>query len=369
MKYFLTGSALISCAFFLLAPAAEARSVVRVEDSVSVPSEAVADGDLYGVGTEAIVSGVVTGDFYSAVGELTITGSVASDTVAVAGMVDVSGTIGDDLRIIADSVTISGTVEGDVFVVARKLTVLSEATIKGDVIFFGQEGVIAGTVGNDVLGRVTELRVDSQVGGMVDVTVGELTLGDRAAITGDVRYESAASLVRAPAAVISGSVVQADGVVPDPYAYLKGVAETILVLLFAVLSWYLLLRRNLEQVVDAASRSLLRSGLLGAAVFIVTPFIMGILVASQLGALVGLLLFVLYVLVVVLAAVGSIAVTGELVRRFLRPSQRFGLLYIVLGAALVGLCLTLPALTAIPLFLVFLITLGAIAERIYHAIR
>ncbi len=369
MKYFLTVSALISCAFLLLALPAEARSVVRVEDTVSVPSEAVADGDLYGVGSEAVVSGAVTGDFYTTVGKLTITGSVASDTVAFAGMVDVSGTVGDDLRVVAESVTISGTIEGDLFVIARKLSVLSEAEVKGDILFFGQEGTIAGAVGNDVLGRVTELRVDGPVAGMVDVTVGALTLGDRAAVTGDVRYESAATLVRAPDAVVSGSVVQADGEVPDPYAYIKGVAETILVLLFAVLSWYLLLRRNLELVTEAASRSLVRAGLLGAAVFLVTPFIMGILVASQLGVLVGILLFVLYLLIIVLAAVGSIAVMGDLVRRFLRPQQRFGLLYIVLGAAIIGLCLTLPALAAIPLLLVFLITLGAIAERIYHAVR
>lgn len=369
MKPVITLGALLWCAFLLPTLDAEARSVVRVEDAVSVPSEAVADGDLYGVGSEAVVSGSVTGDFYSAVGELTITGTVASDTVALAGMVDVSGTVGDDLRIIADSVTISGTVEGDVFVIGRKLSVLSEATIKGDVIFFGQEGVIAGTVGNDVLGRVTDLRVDGPVAGMVDVTVGSLTLGDRAAVSGDVRYESAVTLVRAPAAVVSGAVVQADGEAPDPYAYLKGVAETVLVLLFAVLSWYLLLRRNLEQVTEAASRSFVRAGLLGAAVFLVTPFVMGILVASQLGVLVGVLLFVLYVLVIVLAAVGAIAVTGEMVRRFLRPQQRFGLLYIVLGAALVGLCLSLPALAAIPLLLVFLITLGALADRIYHALR
>lgn len=343
--------------------------MIRVDESVSVPSEAIADGDLYSVGSEAVVSGSVTGDFYTAVGELTITGTVASDTVALAGAVDVSGEIGDDLRIIADSVTISGTVNGDVFVIARKLNILSEATVSGDVIFFGQEGAVAGTVGNDVLGRVTTLRVDATVGGMVDVTVGALTLGDRAAVTGDVRYESAASLVRAPAAVVSGSVVQAEGVAPDPYAYLKGVAEMVLVLLFAVLSWYLLLRRNLEQVVATASRSLVRAGLLGAAVLVVTPFIMGILVASQLGVLVGVLVFVLYLLALVLAAVGSVAVSGELCRRFLRPQQTFNLLYIVLGAAVLGLCLTLPALAVIPLLLIFLITLGAIAERVYLAVR
>ncbi len=369
MKYFLTIGALVSCVFFPVVTPAEARSVVRVEDSITVPRDAVADGDLYGVGSEAVVSGTVTGDFYAAVGELTITGSVASDTVALAGMVDVSGTVTDDLRLVADSVTISGTIVGDLFVIARKLNVLSEAKIQGDILFFGQEGVIAGAVGNDVLGRVTELRIDGPVAGGVDVTVGALTLGDRAAVTGDVRYESAASVVRAPAAVVSGSVVQAEGVAPDPYAYLKGVAETILVLLFAVLSWYLLLRRNLELVTEAASRSLLRSGLLGAAVLLVTPLIMGILFASQLGVLVGILLLMLYLLTVVLAAVGSIAMTGELVRRFLRPQQRFGLLYIVLGAAIVGLCLTIPALATIPLLLVFFITLGAIAERIYHTIR
>jgi cytoskeletal protein CcmA (bactofilin family) len=355
---------------FLCVPVvADARSVVRIEDGVSVAKEAVADGDLYAVAETAAISGLVAGDFITAAGEVTISGRVASDTLALAAAVSISGEVGDDVRVVGDTVTVTGTIEGDLFVVARRLTILSDAAVRGDVLFFGQTGVIEGQIGNDVLGRATDLRLDGAVGGMVDVTVETLTLGDRANVTGDVRYESARELIRAPGAVVSGSVLQSAGEVTPTFAYPADVAIGILMILFAALSWYLVSRRTLEQHAAVGTRSILRSGLIGAALFFVAPFVIVILVMSQLGLLLALLGFALYIVLIVLAMIGMVPIAGELLRRYLWRRGQFGLVWLLAGSLVLGLLLLVPAFAALPALLLLLISVGALTERLYTVIR
>jgi len=369
MKILRNFSGLVVLLFLLTPTNAEARSVVRIEDKLSIAQESVADGDLYAAAETAAVSGLVAGDLLVAAGDVTLSGKVASDTLAFAGAISISGEMGDDVRIVADTVTVTGVINGDLFVVARRLNILSDATISGDVLFFGQSGVIQGKVGNDVLGRMTELRLDGAVEGMVDVTVGTLTLGDRTVVAGDVRYGSATPITRAPGSVVSGSVVQSDGVMRSPFAYPTDVALGVLMLLFTVLSWYLLSRRTLERHATHSAQTIVRSGLLGSAVFFGVPFIILLLVLSQLGVLLALLVVAAYALLVLLAIVGMVPILGELFRRFVWRRGQFGLVWLLSGALVIGALLLVPAVAVFPLLMVLLISLGALSERLYSVLR
>ncbi|MBY0310338.1 polymer-forming cytoskeletal protein [Patescibacteria group bacterium] len=372
MKSYFAGSALIFSAFsivFFLAQPAEANSVIRSEETVSLAQEQTVEGDFYGVGSAVSLSGVIEGDAYVAGGRVTLNGTVASDTLAVGLTADMQGDSGDDVRIIAGEVTVSGRVRGDLFVIGQRLEVLSGAQIDGDVIFFGQEAVIAGSVGHDVLGHMTTLRLDGPVAHDVTVTVGELTLGERAAIAGAVQYGSGSPLVRAPGSVVQGAVVQGSGEAVNPAQRLWTVAELTLTLLFAVLTWYLLLRRSLESLVAHATTHYLRSGLIGLAVLLVMPFVAGILIASQLGVFLGGMMLVLYLFLLCVAIVGAVAVTGGFLRVLIMPRYTFGLPWLLFGALLYGLLLYVPFGAVLVLLMMVSVTLGAVAERIYQMVR
>jgi cytoskeletal protein CcmA (bactofilin family) len=372
MKSSIASCALIFSAFsvvFLPAHPVDANSVIRSEDTVTLAKEQSVEGDFYGVGSAVSLSGAVQGDAYVAAGRVTLSGTVASDTFAVGVTADMHGDSGDDLRIVAGEVTVGGHVRGDLVVIAQRLEVLSGAQIDGDVIFFGQEAEIAGTVGHDVLGRMTSLRLDGPVAHDVTITVGQLTLGERADITGQLQYGSGSELVRAPGSIVGGDIVQGSGEAAVPAQRLRTVAELTLTLLFAVLTWYLLLRRSLETLVVHATTHYLRAALVGLAVLLVMPFVAGILIASQLGMLLGGMLFVLYLFLVCVAIVGAVAVIGGFLRMLIMPKRTFGLLWLIAGAALFGLLLYVPFGAILVLFMVVIITLGAVAERIYHMVR
>lgn len=372
MKLSTTNFALIFSAFsvaFSLAAPVEANSVIRSEESVTLAKEQSVEGDFYGVGSAVSLSGSVLGDAYVGAGRVTLNGTVASDTLAVGLTADMHGEGGDDVRIIAGEVTVGGHVRGDLVVVAQRLEVLSGAQIDGDLIFFGQEAEVAGAVGHDVLGRMTRLRLDGPVAHDVTVTVGQLTLGERANITGVVQYGSGMPLVRAPGAVVGGDIVQGSGEAVVPAQRLHTVVEVTLTLLFAVLTWYLVLRRSLESLVVHATTHYLRAGLIGLAVLLVMPFIAGLLIASQLGVFLGGMVFVLYLFLLCVAIIGAVAVMGGFLRLLILPRGSFGLIWLIIGATLYGLLLYVPFGAILVLFMLVAITLGSVAERVYQMIR
>jgi cytoskeletal protein CcmA (bactofilin family) len=187
-----------------------AETIVRTGDSVSLAQNQTVEGDFYGLGSTVALSGTVTGDALIMGGTVTVNGSVAQDLFAVGGTVNVSAPISDDVRIISGDVTISEPIAGSVVVVGGRLNILSSATIGGDVLFYGGDATIEAEVGGKVLGNAERIRIDGVVKGGVDVTSPFLTLGERADITGDVRYVSQAELTRAAGAVVTGSVSKND---------------------------------------------------------------------------------------------------------------------------------------------------------------
>jgi cytoskeletal protein CcmA (bactofilin family) len=356
-------------ALVLFAPLVEARSVVRVGESVAVATEQVAEGDLYAVGQAVAISGKVAGDAQLLGLSTTLNGSVASDTLMVGGVVSVAGEVGDDVRVVGGDVTVSGTIIGDLFVIGGTLTVLSSAKIEGDIIFFGQEADIAGTVGHDVMGNATTWRLDGPIAGGVDITTSQLTLGERAAVARDVRYVSHQELTRAPAASVTGSVVRNDPLLVADTGVWQTLAIFVLTVLFAALSWYVLLRRSLEDVIATTTTATVRSGLIGLAIIFVVPFLATVLVVSQLGALVGLILVALLIFLLLLAAVGVVPVVGNAVRYWTSPQQSFGIIWLGVGGLIVAGCLLASAWFAVVLFLALTVTLGALTERLYAAVR
>lgn len=357
------------CGVFLSASTAEARSVIRVDETVSIAQEQSVQSNYYGVGNTVSVSGVIGGDALVAGRQVTVNGTVASDTFAIALSADIYGDTGGDVRIVGGEVTVGEHITGDLFVIAGTLKVLSSATIDGDIIFFGQEAEIAGSVGHNIMGKMTSLRIDGPIGGDVNVSVGTITLGDRAEITGALQYASVVPVVRAPGAVVSGDVVQNEGVPVREGDRFRTVLEVTLALLFATLTWFLLLRRSLEELVKMATVNYVRSGLVGLAVILVMPFLGGLLIASQLGLLLGIIVFVLYLFLVCAAAVSAVAVAGGFIRMLIMPRSTFSILWILAGAGIVALLLYAPAIVAVFLFLLLTIALGALTERIYHLVR
>lgn len=342
---------------------AEARTVVRTGDSVSVAEGQLIEGDFYTAAGKINVSGEVEKDMIAAGGQLTINGSVGDDALFLAAQTDIYGTIGDDLRVIGGSVTIAEPVVGDVFVIAGQVDILSTASVGGDVLVYGGEVTIEGPVGGDVLGTVDLLRIDSVVAGDIDVTVGQLTLGDRATVEGAVKYVSNELLIQALNATVVGDIVRNDPVLPGNEASVRNALVPILMLLFSVLAWFLISRRTLNLVVARALTKSPRPILLGFLTVFFAPLAIGVLIISMIGTFVGFIGVLAYLLVVMLSMVSLSAVIGQLLMRtFNHPSANLSLLTLCVGVSVVGVLMLLPYIGQVILVTALLVTVGAMMD-------
>jgi hypothetical protein len=353
----------------LVAPQAEAKTVLRSGENVSISEDQIIEGDFYSAANVVSISGEVAEDVVAAGAEITINGPVGDDALLIAGRTDVHGPVGDDLRVISAEVTIADPVAGDVFVLGGKVTILSTATIGGDLIVYAGQVTVEGLVEGNVVGTVGELRLDSVVKGGVDVTVTELILGDKANIGGDVKYVSEALVAQSLNAVVGGEMVRSDPIIPGKDFNYQTILVPVLILLFSVLAWHLVSKKTLGLVVE---RSLILSprpiifGVLGV-LFI--PLAAGLLLVSMVGSLVGMVVFLTYILLIVLSLIAFSAVLGKLLMKlFNKPKEEISLFTLVIGVVGVVTLVILPGVGQLVILLLVLLTFGAMVDLLIRPV-
>lgn len=370
MKYFVAPSLLLVMALLVPASFVSAEVIVRTGESVSIGADQTVSGNFYGVGGTVAISGTVDGDAFVAGGTITLNGSVAEDTLIIGGTVGIHGEVGDDVRIIAGDVTIADAVAGNVVVVGARTKILSSAEIAGDVLVFGGTVVIEGSVGGDVLGNAESIRIDGPVAGGVDVTTRQLTLGERAAIEGDLQYVSIREFERAAGATVVGSVVRNDA--PRAQAAPRDFRTMLIPLfvsLFATLSLYLLFRRPLERFAVTTVHSIGLSTLVGFATVILAPLVISILLVSILGLFVGLMALFLFLLGFVVTLSLMSAVCGGLLSYYVTKKAQVNVLWITIGAVTIQAMLIIPIVGPVAVLLLLFATLGGAVHQLFTALR
>lgn len=354
---------LLALFLVMMVSSVEASSVIRSGETVSISEEQTIEGDFYSAAGKVNVSGSVEDDMISSGGQVALNGSVGGDVFIIGGQVDIYGTVGDDLRILAGEVIIAEPILGDVFVMGGAVTILSTASVAGDVVLFAGEATVEGSVGGNILGTVDVLRIDAPVAGDVDITVGQLTLGDQTTIDGSVQYVSNSLVIQSLNATVSGELVRNDPVLPMAKNSASSALVPILILLFSVLVWYWVSRRSLRRVVDRALVPSVRPFLMGFGVLFLAPIAVGILMVSMIGGVVALVLMFAYLLLVTLSLIGLTAVLGQLLMRaFNRPTNRLSLTTLIVGVLGVSLLLLLPIIGQVLLLVFMVLTLGAMTD-------
>jgi cytoskeletal protein CcmA (bactofilin family) len=138
----------------------------------------------------------------------TISGNVADNAFIGGQKVDLvaEGVIGGDLFLFAQTARIDGRVGGDLYSFVGDLTIGDTGAVEGAI--YGSSGglTINGTVGGPISYAGGAVVLNGTVHGDVSIEVGELEVGPRAVIEGDLRYESAREASIDPGARISGQL-------------------------------------------------------------------------------------------------------------------------------------------------------------------
>lgn len=356
------------CAVVLLLPLmASAETVVRTGDSVSVAANQTVENDFYAAGGSLTHSGVVKGDLYALAGSVTVSGPVGSDLTVVGGTIQVHAPVADDVRIVGGDVVIAGDVKGDLFVLGGVLKVLSSAHIGGNVYFYGSEAELEGEVKGSVMGSARSLTVNSDVGG-IDMTVMRLSLGDQAKVRGDVRYAGSSDIERAPGAVVDGEILAGPAAAPEKSGG-RFALVFVLAWIFTSLSFFLLLRPQLIRALGLLVETPLSAGLIGLAAVFGLPILTFVLLATVLGAWIGVVALLLTLLVFILSFILMPALLGGYLVQLLRKRRELNALAVVVGVAALMLLAYIPYIGGLAIFAAFVLTLGAILHAAYRLLR
>ncbi len=179
------------------------------------------------------VRGSIDGDLIGAASQITIHrgATVTGDLWVGGGKLIIEGTVGDDVHFGGLSVEISqwarfSSSKVDLFALALNADVQRDAVLPGDVLMYGYQLRIAGSVGGNVRFAGEALQVDGVVAGQVQAQVGDagrradvpglpiydvsfqnpgLWIGEGAHIGGDVKY-SAPVRSTIPGGVVQGHI-------------------------------------------------------------------------------------------------------------------------------------------------------------------
>lgn len=369
MKYVILSTVLV--ASFVTSSFAEAKTVIRTSNQFELTQDQAVEGNFLGVGMPISLSGTVSEDAVVFGDRVTVTGDVGGDVLAGGVLTRIEGVVSDDVRVLSGNTVLSGEVAGDVLVISGSVDVLSNATVDGDLVVYGGTVHVGGTVGGDVLGAMQELVVDGAVGGAIDVTVHQLTLGSTASITGAVKYTSNNLLDRGTGTVIGGSVVRSDAAFVADSSSVWNAVFSFLLLVFTTLMWLVLSRKTLRVVTVQTMTNTPRSAIVGALTFFVTPLVLAVLFMSMIGSYLALIGLMLYVLLLLLAVAAIPAIVGHICFKLTIAGEHepVSTSSVLLGAAVVGALLLIPTIGVVVCALLVVLILGGLVEALVRAVR
>lgn len=212
----------------------------RGGDRVVIAAGEVVKDDLYVGAQEFILDGTVSGDVVAFGTNVTINGKVDGDLMTAAQTVAIYGEVTGTVRMAGSVLFVgkSAVIGGDIVGAGYSLEVQPGMALGRDLIFAGQQALLAGDVGRNLQVAASGLELRGNVGGDVYAEVGDasrvnavvpptmfmpqstlpapsvkpgLTVVPSARVEGDLKYTQLRELA-IPAGVVLGSVTR---VVPD----------------------------------------------------------------------------------------------------------------------------------------------------------
>lgn len=364
------GSIVLGFCIGLPSPVLAEGPIIRSGNEVTVESSQVIEGDFYGMGESITLSGMAERDVYALGGTVTINAPVNEDLTVGGVAVHLHGTIGDDVRVLGGEVIVAEPITDDLVVVGGRVTVLSTAKVGGDVIFFGGELILDGPVEGTIYGIGEAFRINAYVGGNVDIQGDStLTLGDRAQIAGNITYTSATELMRAPNAVVMGTVSRAEKRPIEEIPLHRLLIINLMVIAFSGLSLFFVLRTRTEKLLRVFGDGYGRFGLTGLGMFLALPLVAIILLVSGIGSVVGIALMLGYGALLLIACMFVPILFGFVFQKIFKLGQSITVFTVLLGACIVlGVCFV-PVIGPFLIFVVFLMGIGMFCNELYYFFR
>ena len=303
----------------------------------------------------------IAGNLVDIIGNIDGIGFIAGNTVNVNGTLEYGFVAGNN-------VNINGNILKNVYAAGNNVIISSDAKIERDVFIAANEVVLSGQLNRDVsLGasKVT-IKSDAKINGNVTIETNNLVVENGASITGTLKYNKDAKTNLSGTASI-GKVVMYDGHEKDDSS--SPVFDTVISILnmlvvFAVISALLPKVCDKTTLIYSDSKKYLKNFGIGLLILFCTPIIGLLLLISNVGTNLGLILLVLYVICIYLSFIASGFVLGDLIITKLFKFDINSLFVGCIGIVLLKLLMLIPGIGGLVSIIALAIGLATIGSLV-----
>jgi len=363
---------LFSIVLVLLIPAATSAMVLKAGQTYALPKNETLNENLYAAGGTITFLGKSAKDVWLAGGTILVSGDVIQDLTISGGNIDISNKVGDDLRAAGGNVTINSEIGGELILLGGQLIVSNSAKIAGDATIVGGNILAAGSFGRNLAINGGTIEIAGNVSGNVKVRSSQkLVISSSAVINGNLDYSSPKQ-----AEIQSGAKIQGKTTFTEiskkayPTESKHGLLAILgifwlisffTVLLTALVAWALL-RRPIETAIKYGAENFWPATLRGLAIAIILPIIAIIALVTIVGAMLGGLAILVYVLFAVLASVLASMMLGTFIWRLILKKKDFVADWrsIIVGVVAMRVIQLIPVIGWIFSAIFFLASFGAV---------
>lgn len=365
----------IILAVAVLLPLTGVAASIQVGEEYTLPKAEKVFDNLYIGSGNAVVAGDISGDLVIAGGSILVTGNVAEDILAAGGTINLLGAVADDIRIAGGQITIGSTVGGDALIGGGQVQIVSGSRINGDLIITGGRVVVDGEVKGAIKIFGGEVDLNNALASSVEVSAGQLRLGEGATIAGDVYYRGEKEAIMAEGAVIRGKYTfeQIDfgrkGMATRSlFEGFRAMRFGLTLVTALILFW--LAREKMQLLVNRIFGNFPRELLRGVITGITLPIVSVIAMLTLVGIPLGIMGLLVYTLIAMLSCLMSGVVLGVWIKKvILRKGDELSWISVAGGVVAITLLGLIPVIGWLVSMIIVLATSGAMYYGVYRLLR
>ncbi len=155
---------------------------IRIDDAIVIGPEERIDDDVLAIGGSVAVFGDVRGDVLAIGERVLVGGTIAGDLLAAGPSVETGATLGGSLRTLAGEMVLGGAIARNALALAGSVRQPEGSSVAGRLIALAGELDLRGTVRGGGAIAAGAIHLDADLGGPLQIDVGQITLGEAAVV-------------------------------------------------------------------------------------------------------------------------------------------------------------------------------------------
>lgn len=317
----------LAFSFIIFAGSAQAFEV-KVDDSVVLNKEEIADGNVYASCETMKIDGTVNGDVIALCQSIIINGTVNGDLITFSQDITINGEVKGSARIAGTNIIINGNIGHNVNAFGTEINLTASSTVAWDVLIAGVNGNFNGTIGGNLHGDIASASVAGKIGKNINLTVednnqGGLLITKDAIVGGGLTYTSKQEAKLESLSSVVGPIFHttAKEETGTTMNIISGIFYKLAALFLVGLVLISLKKSFVYDVAKNLETKNWQTILLGLAALIFTPIIILFFALTIIGLPLALIILAAYLILLLISVVVSSFFVGDLIlKSFIKKS-------------------------------------------------